>query len=50
MQTDEVLEVLNRPVSRELPARDLTRLAYDDAAEPGRGTAPPAGRAPGRLK
>ena len=28
MQPDEVTEVLNRPLSRELLARDLTRLAY----------------------
>ena len=28
MQPDEVTEVLNRPHSRELLARDLTRLAY----------------------
>lgn len=28
MQPDEVTEVLNRPISRELLARDLTRLAY----------------------
>ncbi|PSK93701.1 pyridoxamine 5'-phosphate oxidase [Murinocardiopsis flavida] len=28
MQPDDVTEVLNRPMSRELLARDLTRLAY----------------------
>ena len=28
MQPDEVIEILNRPLSRELLARDLTRLAY----------------------
>jgi hypothetical protein len=28
VQTDEIAEVLNRPISRELLARDLTRLAY----------------------
>ena len=28
MRTTEVLEVLNRPLSQELLARDLTRLAY----------------------
>ena len=28
MQPDEVTEVLNRPISQELLARDLTRLAY----------------------
>jgi hypothetical protein len=28
MRPDEVSEVLNRPLSRELLARDLTRLAY----------------------
>lgn len=28
MQPDDVAEVLNRPLSRELLARDLTRLAY----------------------
>jgi hypothetical protein len=28
MQPDEITEVLNRPLSRELLARDLTRLAY----------------------
>ncbi|MEV0646158.1 pyridoxamine 5'-phosphate oxidase family protein [Phytomonospora sp. NPDC050363] len=28
MRPDEITEVLNRPGSRELPARDLTRLAY----------------------
>ena len=28
MQPDEIAEVLNRPLSRELLARDLTRLAY----------------------
>ena len=28
MQPDEIAEVLNRPISRELLARDLTRLAY----------------------
>ncbi|MFE5634431.1 pyridoxamine 5'-phosphate oxidase family protein [Streptomyces sp. NPDC056463] len=34
MQPSEIAEVLNRPLSRELLARDLTRLAYvgrDDA-------------------
>ncbi|MFI7670234.1 pyridoxamine 5'-phosphate oxidase family protein [Nocardia sp. NPDC049526] len=28
MQPDEITEVLNRPISRELLVRDLTRLAY----------------------
>ncbi len=28
MQTNEIAEILNRPISRELLARDLTRLAY----------------------
>jgi hypothetical protein len=28
MQSSEITEVLNRPLSRELLARDLTRLAY----------------------
>jgi type II secretory pathway component PulJ len=28
MQTNEISEVLNRPLSQELLARDLTRLAY----------------------
>lgn len=28
MQPNEITEVLNRPISRELLARDLTRLAY----------------------
>ena len=28
MQTNEITEVLNRPTSQELLARDLTRLAY----------------------
>ncbi|GGM38020.1 pyridoxamine 5'-phosphate oxidase family protein [Dactylosporangium sucinum] len=28
MQPDEITEILNRPLSRELLARDLTRLAY----------------------
>jgi hypothetical protein len=28
MQPDEITEVLNRPLSQELLARDLTRLAY----------------------
>lgn len=28
MQPDEIAEVLNRPISQELLARDLTRLAY----------------------
>ncbi|WP_027863150.1 pyridoxamine 5'-phosphate oxidase family protein [Marmoricola sp. URHB0036] len=28
MQLNEISEVLNRPISRELLARDLTRLAY----------------------
>jgi hypothetical protein len=28
MRPDEITEVLNRPLSRELLARDLTRLAY----------------------
>jgi hypothetical protein len=28
MQPSEITEVLNRPISRELLARDLTRLAY----------------------
>ena len=27
-QPNEITEVLNRPISRELLARDLTRLAY----------------------
>jgi hypothetical protein len=28
MQANEIAEILNRPISRELLARDLTRLAY----------------------
>jgi hypothetical protein len=28
MHTNEILEILQRPISRELLARDLTRLAY----------------------
>jgi nitroimidazol reductase NimA-like FMN-containing flavoprotein (pyridoxamine 5'-phosphate oxidase superfamily) len=28
MQPNETTEVLSRPLSQELPARDLTRLAY----------------------
>ncbi|WP_405876699.1 hypothetical protein [Streptomyces sp. NBC_00005] len=28
MQPDEFIEVLNRPISQELPARDVIRLAY----------------------
>ena len=28
MQPNEITEVLNRPVSQELLARDVTRLAY----------------------
>jgi Pyridoxamine 5'-phosphate oxidase len=28
MQTTEITEILNRPISQELLARDLTRLAY----------------------
>ena len=28
MQPNEITEVLNRPISRELLARDVTRLAY----------------------
>jgi hypothetical protein len=28
MQSNEITEILNRPISRELLARDLTRLAY----------------------
>jgi Pyridoxamine 5'-phosphate oxidase len=28
VQPDEIIEVLNRPISQELLARDLTRLAY----------------------
>ena len=28
MQPDQITEVLNRPISRELLARDVTRLAY----------------------
>ena len=28
MQPNEITEVLNRPLSQELLARDLTRLAY----------------------
>ena len=28
MQPNEIAEVLNRPISQELLARDLTRLAY----------------------
>ncbi|MFI6517845.1 pyridoxamine 5'-phosphate oxidase family protein [Spirillospora sp. NPDC050679] len=28
MRPDEITEVLNRPISRELLARDMTRLAY----------------------
>ncbi|MFE2094007.1 hypothetical protein [Streptomyces sp. NPDC059460] len=29
MQPNEIIEVLNRPISQELPARDVPRLAYD---------------------
>ncbi|MDX6329937.1 MAG: hypothetical protein QOI83_2320 [Streptomycetaceae bacterium] len=28
MQQNEIIEVLNRPISQELLARDVTRLAY----------------------
>jgi len=28
VQPDEIAEILNRPISQELLARDLTRLAY----------------------
>jgi hypothetical protein len=28
VQPNEITEVLNRPISQELLARDLTRLAY----------------------
>ena len=28
MQPNEITEVLNRPISQELLARDVTRLAY----------------------
>jgi hypothetical protein len=28
MQPNEIIEVLNRPISQELLARDVTRLAY----------------------
>ncbi|GAA3481691.1 hypothetical protein [Streptomyces yanii] len=28
MQPNEIIEVLNRPISQELPARDMTRPAY----------------------
>jgi hypothetical protein len=28
MQLNEIIEGLNRPISRELLARDVTRLAY----------------------
>ena len=28
MQPNEITEILNRPISQELLARDLTRLAY----------------------
>ncbi|UUU19174.1 hypothetical protein [Streptomyces sp. DSM 40750] len=28
MQPNEVIEVLNRPISQELLARDVTRLSY----------------------
>ncbi|WP_326623261.1 hypothetical protein OG863_40085 [Streptomyces decoyicus] len=28
MQPKEIIEVRNRPISQELPARDVTRLAY----------------------
>ena len=28
MQPNEITEVLNRPISQELLARDITRLAY----------------------
>src|SRR4026209_222858 len=28
MQSNEITEILNRPISQELLARDLTRLAY----------------------
>ena len=33
MQPNEITEVLNRPISQELLARDLTRLAYVNGAE-----------------
>jgi len=28
MQPNEIIEVLNRPISQELPAHDVTHLAY----------------------
>ena len=28
MQPNKIIEVLNRPISQELPARDVTSLAY----------------------
>ncbi|MFG2029995.1 hypothetical protein [Streptomyces sp. NPDC048825] len=28
MQPNEIIQVLNRPISEELPARDVPRLAY----------------------
>jgi hypothetical protein len=28
MQPNEIIEVLSRPISQELPARDVTRRAY----------------------
>jgi nitroimidazol reductase NimA-like FMN-containing flavoprotein (pyridoxamine 5'-phosphate oxidase superfamily) len=28
MEPDQIAEILNRPISQELLARDLTRLAY----------------------
>ncbi|WP_329170107.1 hypothetical protein OG754_01705 [Streptomyces decoyicus] len=28
MRPNEMIEVLNRPISQELPARDVTRLPY----------------------
>ncbi|MEU7516484.1 pyridoxamine 5'-phosphate oxidase family protein [Streptomyces sp. NPDC042898] len=41
MQPSEITEILNRPVSRELLARDITRLAY--VAEDGTPRAIPIG-------
>ncbi|MFE5715320.1 pyridoxamine 5'-phosphate oxidase family protein [Streptomyces sp. NPDC056501] len=41
MQASEITEILNRPVSRELLARDITRLAY--VAEDGTPRAIPIG-------
>ncbi|MFC9700801.1 pyridoxamine 5'-phosphate oxidase family protein [Streptomyces sp. NPDC056943] len=41
MQPSEIAEILNRPVSRELLARDITRLAY--VAEDGTPRAIPIG-------